>query len=166
MTIHAPGTIPTSSALRPVNAAGARHMGTLRALGRAPAESSGGVRELRVSAELGRKIDARQPGAARQAATLMVSQLFFAPLLAEARKSPFGGAVGDGGRGEEVFGEQLDLRIADTVAAGLRGGLADQLESRLAQRQHAAAAGPTNIQAVQAIEPTRPREDAPPDAAR
>lgn len=65
---------------------------------------------------LGRKPDARDPHLAREAAALMTSQLFFAPLLAEMRKLPFGKRFGHGGRMEEAFGEQLDLRIADAVA--------------------------------------------------
>jgi len=58
------------------------------------------------------------------------SQLFFAPLLAEMRKLPFGRKFASAGRTEEIFGEQLDLRIADSVAANC-GGLTRQLIERL-----------------------------------
>ena len=121
----------TTSAYDP---AADRRAGALRRLARKVAPDGTALRDLRSLAALGRRADTSDPGAARQAATLLVSQLFFAPLLAEARKLPFGGEIGSGGRGEEVFGERLDLAIADSVAAGLRGGLRDQLESRLSQR--------------------------------
>ena len=65
---------------------------------------------------LGRALDPQDPRVAREAAAQLVSQLFFAPLLAEMRRLPFGREFGHGGRMEDAFGEQLDLRIADTVA--------------------------------------------------
>jgi len=65
---------------------------------------------------LGRRLDPQDPRAAREAASLLTSQLFFAPLLAEMRRLPFGREFGHGGRMEDALGEQLDLRIADTVA--------------------------------------------------
>ena len=60
----------------------------------------------------------------------LAALLFFAPLLAEMRKLPFGRKFASGGRTEEIFGEQLDLRIADSVAANC-GGLTRQLIERL-----------------------------------
>jgi hypothetical protein len=78
----------------------------------------------------GRRLEANDPKLAEQAAAQVVSQLFFAPLLAEMRKLPFGREFAIGGRTEEIFGEQLDLRIADSVAANC-GGLTRQLTERL-----------------------------------
>jgi hypothetical protein len=84
------------------------------------------TRTLAALLAAGRKLDANDPGLVRQAAARVVSQLFFAPLLAEMRKLPFGQRFATGGRTEEIFGEQLDLRIADSVAANC-GGLTRQL---------------------------------------
>jgi len=96
----------------------------------APAYDACATRKLGALRGLGRNLDPRDPRVVREAATLLVSQLFFAPLLAEMRKLPFGKGLVDGGRMEEVFGEQLDLRIADTVARGDEG-LTKQLAERL-----------------------------------
>ncbi|MEW6250006.1 MAG: hypothetical protein AB1716_05120 [Planctomycetota bacterium] len=57
----------------------------------------------------------------RQTAQQLGSELFFKPLLAEMRKFPLGRAFADGGRTEAVFGEQLDQRLADSVAAAAPG---------------------------------------------
>jgi hypothetical protein len=80
----------------------------------------------------GRKPDTRDPAVIRQAATQFLTELFFAPLLAEARQFPLGGELADGGRTEAIFGEQLDQRVADTVVASDRG-LVEQMVRRLTQ---------------------------------
>ncbi len=90
--------------------------------------------------ELGRAQEANNaadPRVAREASSKLLSTLFFQPLLAEARKLPFQSELFNGGRGEEVFGEQLDIRVADTVAAANPGGIAERVEryfDRPAQR--------------------------------
>jgi Rod binding domain-containing protein len=94
--------------------------------------------------ELHRPIAAKDERQARRAASDLVSQLFFAPLLAEMRKSPFGTKFGGGGRGEEVFGEQLDLRIADTAAAADSSGLVKQLAAKLTHQARMAASETPN----------------------
>lgn len=71
---------------------------------------------------------------AKETASQMVSELFFGPMLAQMRKFPFGTEIGSGGRGEEVFGEQLDRKLADSVAAAQGGPLIRQLEARLENR--------------------------------
>lgn len=71
---------------------------------------------FRVLSELGRKVDENAPGLPQQAAAQMLSELFFAPLLAEMRKFPFGRELATGGQVESIFGQHLDQRIADTVA--------------------------------------------------
>jgi hypothetical protein len=78
-------------------------------------------------AALGRRLNPRDPQLVRQAASQMAAELFFAPLLAEMRKLPFGSKFASGGRTEAIFGEQLDARVADTVAAADPGGLTAQL---------------------------------------
>jgi hypothetical protein len=80
-----------------------------------PGDASG-TRALAAWRALGRQPDAQDPRVAREAASLLTSQLFFAPLLAEMRRLPFGKEIGYGGRMEDAFGEQLDMRIADAVA--------------------------------------------------
>jgi hypothetical protein len=97
------------------------------------AYDAGAARRLGTWHAVGRKVDARDPSAAREAASLLTSQLFFAPLLAEMRAFPFGKELGNGGRMEDVFGEQLDLRIADVVARGDRG-LTAQLAEKLTRQ--------------------------------
>lgn len=104
-----------------------------------PRYDAGAPRKLGALRDLGRKIDADDPRLVREAAALLTSELFFAPLLAEMRKLPFGKEIGHGGRGEEVFGEQLDTRIADVIARGDQG-LTAQLAERLARGPRAAAA--------------------------
>jgi hypothetical protein len=136
MTASIPDNTKTAS---PYQAGEARHLGAKRALGRA-LQSAGadGTRFQRVMDSLGRKLDPADKQSVHGAATLLVSQLFLAPLLAQARALPFGGDVGDGGRGEEVFGEQLDQRLADLVAGNLPG-LTSQIESKLARNKGAVA---------------------------
>jgi hypothetical protein len=102
---------------------------------------AGAARRCGAWRALGRKLDARDPGVAREAASLLTAQLFFAPLLAELRKLPFGREFGHGGRMEDAFGEQLDLRIADTVARS-DPGLTAQLTEKLARRPGPSAPRP------------------------
>lgn len=90
------------------------------------------ARWLATSYHLGRPLKGDDPRLAREAAALLSSQLFFAPLLAEMRKLPFGKRFGHGGRTEEAFGEQLDLQLADAVARSDPGFTA-RLAERLAR---------------------------------
>ena len=105
-----------------------RAAGAIEALGRAPAQS---VHD---------KLD--------RAASEAVGQLLFAPMLAELRKSPLGKRFGHGGRGEEVFGQQLDERVADIVASSAHSPATVRLREalyaslRLAERGTAAAGEP------------------------
>ena len=78
----------------------------------------------------GRKPDTHDSGVIQQAATQFLSELFFTPLLAEARRFPLGGELADGGRTEAIFGEQLDQRVADAVVAA-DCGLVQQMVRRL-----------------------------------
>lgn len=89
--------------------------------------------------ELGRQIDAQNPQMTKQAATQMLAQIFFVPLLAEMREFQFGRELATGGQMESTFGERLDQRIADTVAAR-SPGLVAQIEKYFAQLQPAQAA--------------------------
>ncbi len=84
--------------------------------------------------------DESQP--ARQAAAQAVSQLFFAPLLAELRSAPFGRKFAHGGRGEDIFGEQLDQRLADHVSRASGNNLTALLTRKLTPRGSAAMTQP------------------------
>ena len=99
--------------IRPVNAVGAA-----------------GVLDLAAMQRLGRRIDVQNPATARLAATQMLSELFFKPLLAEARESSLGAAFIDGGQTESIFGERLDQKLADVVA-GQQTGLIDEIAGEL-----------------------------------
>lgn len=134
----------TSPAYQPDRA---KFLGAKRALGRIKQlAGADGTRFQRVMDALGRQTDPTDKQSVRGAATLLVSQLFISPLLAKARELPFGGEVGNGGRGEEVFGEQLDQRLADLIAANLPG-LTSQIESKLTRNKSAAADAPQPVQA-------------------
>lgn len=98
---------------------------------------AGDLVRLAAQRKLGRKIDVSDERQLRQAAVQLTSQLFFAPLLAEVRKNDMGEKFGSGGRTEDVFGEQLDLRIADAVAARNPGGLVGKIAKKLAARLEA-----------------------------
>lgn len=84
-----------------------------------PYDGLAGVKSA-ATAKLGRKSDAQSSDTTAQQ---LVANMFFAPLLEEMRKMPFGKGIGDGGRGEEVFGEQLDNRVAAATAASDPGGV-------------------------------------------
>lgn len=87
---------------------------------------------LRVLESLGRRVDGRDPRVVRQAAGQLLSELFFAPMLAEMREFPFGRDLVSGGLTEDTFGQQLDQRIADIVAASqpaLLGAVTKHLDS-------------------------------------
>lgn len=96
--------------------------------------------KMAAQSKLGRRIAPADPALVRQTASQLVSQLFFQPMLAEMRKLPFGGEIGKGGRGEEVFGEQLDQRVADAVADTTAGALKATIARALSRSGDAAPA--------------------------
>lgn len=104
-----------------------------------PALRAGDPRRLGAWRSLGRGIDEKDPRQVREAAAMLTSELFFAPMLAEMRKLPFGKEFGGGGRTEEVFGEQLDQRMADAIARA-DGSLTTQIADRLTRGSRAVAA--------------------------
>jgi hypothetical protein len=107
----------------------------------------------------GRPTDAHDPRQAERAAADLLSQLFFVPLLAEMRAFSIGGRFANGGRAEAVFGEQLDLRVADSVARSDPGGMVSQLAARLrpaaSDSERGAASSPPRSQ------PDIPRSEEP-----
>lgn len=81
--------------------------------------------------KLGRKLPEGDPQVRQQAAANLLTELFFHPMLAEMRKWPFGAKFATGGRVEEVFGEQLDKRVADTVTMSDPGGITTAIAKSL-----------------------------------
>lgn len=98
----------------------------------APATRPTPIGEFAAFTKLGRSPSAETPEATRDTAAKLLSQLFFAPMLAEMRKLPFGQKFATGGRTEAIFGEQLYVRLADAVGASGAGGVTQQIASRLA----------------------------------
>ena len=72
--------------------------------------------------------------ALRQAVEEMVGVTFFGEMLKIARNSRLKGTIGHGGRGEEIFGSQLDLELARRVGQGMRNSLSETIYNRLAKR--------------------------------
>lgn len=86
-----------------------------------------------VSRALGRKSDTRDPLVQKMAAGQLVSEMFFAPLLAEMRKFPIGKDFLTEGRTEAIFNEELDKRTADLVATSSGGSLGQNILRKMAQ---------------------------------
>lgn len=93
---------------------------------------------LRMAESLGRLTDARDPALRRQAASRLMSELFFKPILAEMREFPFGRELITDGWAGSAFDERLDERIADAVS-GASHGLVSRIASDLDPGSHAAA---------------------------
>lgn len=89
------------------------------------------TRDFAALSKLGRKLPEDDPRIAQQAAANLLTELFFHPVLSEMRKWPFGAKFASGGRVEEVFGEQLDKRVADAVALSDPGGIATSIARSL-----------------------------------
>jgi len=89
----------------------------------------------------GRRLDTRDPAVAQLAAGQLVSELFFKPVLAEMRSLEFGAEFASGGFAESVFAQQLDQRLADTLALSGGAGLVSQVAERLMARSGLEAGG-------------------------
>ena len=63
----------------------------------------------------------------REAAAELVSAAFIRPMLAEARRDPFKSDLFHGGRGEEIFGQQLDGILADRITTAANFPLTDAI---------------------------------------
>jgi len=66
----------------------------------------------------------------------LVGSVFYGTLLKTMRASEMKGKYGHGGRGEEVFGAQLDQALAEQTGKATRGGVADAIYQRLAGQQN------------------------------
>jgi len=67
----------------------------------------------------------------RQRVDELVGQTFFGTLLRTMRSSCLKGPYGHGGRGEEVFGSQLDMLLAEQVGRSARSSLNEAIYRRL-----------------------------------
>jgi len=70
----------------------------------------------------------------RQAVDEVVGVTFFGQMLKMARNSVIKGEYGHGGRGEEVFGAQLDMELARRVGGAMPTSLSETIYRRLAKR--------------------------------
>ena len=66
----------------------------------------------------------------KQAVDEVVGSVFYAPMMKMARDNPLKGKYGHGGRGEEVFGSQLDMELARRASHRTQGGLAEAMLDR------------------------------------
>ena len=96
--------------------------------------------QLRTLEAAGRKLDTHDPAVVRQTATQFLSELFFAPLLAQARESPLGGDLASGGQTAAIFGQRLDQYLADSVA-GADPALVNQMVNRFEEQARRCAPG-------------------------
>jgi len=71
--------------------------------------------------------------ALRQAVGEMVGTTFYGEMLKISRSSVGQGKYGHGGRGEKVFGAQLDMELARCAGAGTKNGLAETIYNHLAK---------------------------------
>lgn len=67
----------------------------------------------------------------RQATQEMVGTTFFSQMLKIARDSKFKGTIGHGGRGEDIFGGQLDQELARRAGGGMKNSLSEAIYDRL-----------------------------------
>lgn len=74
----------------------------------------------------------------RELTEMLVSTAFISPMFEQMRSDPLAADLFHGGRGEEVFQQQLDQVYADRIASASRMGLADALYNQLS---HDPAAG-------------------------
>jgi hypothetical protein len=75
----------------------------------------------------------RRKAMLRQAADEMVGITFFGQMLKMARNARIKGEFGHGGRGEEVFGGQLDQELARLAGQGMKNSLSEAIYKRLVE---------------------------------
>jgi Rod binding domain-containing protein len=62
-----------------------------------------------------------------EAADQLVAAAFILPLLEQVRDDPFKSDMFHGGQAEEIFGQQLDVLLADRISASANFGLSESL---------------------------------------
>lgn len=90
------------------------------------------------------RANAKDAATARSTAAKLATELFFRPMLEEMRRFPFGRELADGGRTEAIFADQLNTRLADSIAGSDPGGFVTQLAAQISRplRAGTAPAGP------------------------
>ena len=88
----------------------------------------GGIQLSQAEATTGSPVKHRQM--LRQAVQEVVGSVFLAPMLKMARENPLKGKYMHGGRGEDIFGAQLDAELARRASHRVQGGLTDALIRR------------------------------------
>ncbi len=68
----------------------------------------------------------------RTAAEQLVATTFINPMLAKMRDDPFKSDLFHGGRGEEVFGQQLDTMYSDRIVSSTDFAIVDAVYDRIA----------------------------------
>lgn len=89
--------------------------------------------------ETAQELDAAAEDRGRTAANQLVATALVQPILAELRNSPFKSDLFDGGRAEEVFGQQLDTVLAERIASSAGFGASSALVAQLSGGRHASA---------------------------
>ncbi len=77
----------------------------------------------------------RDLAALRKTSGQIVGSVFYGTLLKTMRQSVIKGEYGHGGRGEEVFANQLDAILAERMGTAGNSGLANVLYDRLERQQ-------------------------------
>jgi len=81
--------------------------------------------------EVAQELDAAAQDRARTAASQLVATALVQPILAELRSSPFKSDLFHGGRGEEVFRQQLDTVLAERIASSPGFGAVETVAAQL-----------------------------------
>lgn len=76
----------------------------------------------------------RRKAMLRQAVDEMVGVTFFGEMLKMARNARIRGDIGHGGRGEEIFGAQLDQELARRAGSGMKNSLGETIYNRLVKK--------------------------------
>ncbi len=82
-----------------------------------PRSGAQGMSDFAGVLEMARESDAAAKEKAQTVGNQLVATAMIQPILAELRNSPFKSDLFDGGRAEEVFGQQLDTTLADRIAS-------------------------------------------------
>ncbi len=69
----------------------------------------------------------------RTAAEQLVATTFINPMLAKMRDDPFKSDLFHGGRGEEIFGQQLDTMYSDRIVSSTDFAIVDAVYDRIAR---------------------------------
>ena len=97
--------------------------------------SQGSVGQIHLDAATVTRASSEQRRAVlRQAVDEMVGVTFFGQMLKIARSSGLKGELGHGGRGEQIFGAQLDQELARRAGEGMPNSLSDAIYNRLVKR--------------------------------